>query len=146
MNTYSSQVIISLFSFPTIRSPMNKLLCSVTLSIVGFVSTPQAAESSNTKNNTNFIFIIVDDLRPQLNCYGSTQMKTPHIDRLAKNGVLFNQAYCQASSYGPSRTSFLSGLRPTTSRCFYNNDDYRKKLRDRPIVQDRTSGIKQTAS
>ncbi len=41
------------------------------------------------------LFIAVDDLRPELNCYGATHMRTPNIDRLARRSVLFERAYCQ---------------------------------------------------
>lgn len=43
----------------------------------------------------NFIFIIVDDLRPTLGCYGDVNSWSPNIDNLARNGLLFTQAYAQ---------------------------------------------------
>lgn len=64
----------------------------------------------------NVLFIPVDDLRPQLGCYGRTRMVTPHIDRLASEGVLFTNAYCQVPVCGASRASLLTGLRPTGRR------------------------------
>ena len=60
----------------------------------------------------NVIMIIVDDLRPQLGCYGDTFAQTPHIDRLAAQGLIFDNAHCQYALCSPSRTSFLSGVRP----------------------------------
>jgi iduronate 2-sulfatase len=48
-----------------------------------------AAEKSNV------LFIAVDDLRPELGCYGQTHIHSPNIDRLASSAVLFNRAYCQ---------------------------------------------------
>ena len=42
----------------------------------------------------NILFIAVDDLRPELGCYGNSVIKTPFIDRLAQEGILFNRAYC----------------------------------------------------
>ncbi len=64
----------------------------------------------------NVALIIVDDLRPQLNCYGETQMITPNMDNLASEGVLFQRAYCQSPVCGPSRASMLTGLRPVPGR------------------------------
>ena len=64
----------------------------------------------------NILFIAVDDLRPQLACYGQTQMKTPHIDALAQSGVLFTKCYCQTSVCGASRASLMTGLRPAEGR------------------------------
>jgi iduronate 2-sulfatase len=60
----------------------------------------------------NVLFILVDDLRPNLGCYGDPYAVTPHIDALGQKGVKFNRAYCQQAVCNPSRTSMLTGLRP----------------------------------
>ena len=64
----------------------------------------------------NVLFIAVDDLRPQLNCYGKTFMHTPNIDKLADRGVLFEHAYCMVPTCGASRASLMTSLRPTPTR------------------------------
>ena len=74
------------------------------------------------------VFIIVDDLRPLLGCYGYPEMHTPNIDRLAQRGTLFNRAYCQYPLCHPSRTSILTGLRPNTTRVFSNATGFRENL------------------
>ena len=73
--------------------------------------------SGVTKDNVrkNVLFIIVDDLRPELGCYGSVA-KSPNIDKLASEGILFNRAYTQVPISGASRACIMSGLRPTTTR------------------------------
>ncbi len=61
----------------------------------------------------NVLFITVDDLRPQLGCYGKSYMHTPHMDRLAAEGRLFSHHYVQVPTCGASRFAMLRGQRPT---------------------------------
>ena len=78
----------------------------------------------------NVLFIAVDDLRPQLGCYGVSKAKTPNIDALAASGTLFNRAYCQQAVCSPSRTSLLTGCRPDTTKVYNLEDHFRKFLPD----------------
>jgi choline-sulfatase len=64
----------------------------------------------------NILLIGFDDLNDWLGCLkGHPQVRTPHIDRLARRGMLFTQAHCQAPLCTASRTSMLTGLRPTST-------------------------------
>jgi N-sulfoglucosamine sulfohydrolase len=60
----------------------------------------------------NLLLIITDDLGTQLGCYGDTTVPTPNIDRLAREGVLFNRGYVAAATCAPSRGSIFTGLYP----------------------------------
>ncbi len=64
----------------------------------------------------NVLFIVVDDMRPELGCYGNSTVISPNMDRIAEHGLLFERAYCQFPVCGPSRCSVLSGLYPTRTR------------------------------
>ncbi|WP_066627801.1 sulfatase [Labilibacter marinus] len=66
------------------------------------------------KAKPNILFIAVDDLRPELGCYGSEVAITPNIDALAADGLLFENAYCQQAICSPSRASLMTGARPET--------------------------------
>ena len=78
----------------------------------------------------NILFIPVDDLRPELGCYGNTIIKTPNIDKLAKLGVTFTRTYCQQAVCNPSRSSLLTGLRPDTIKVWDLSQQFRKNLPD----------------
>jgi len=78
------------------------------------------------KKKPNVLFIAVDDLRPQLGCYGHKQMISPNIDRLASEGVTFLRSYCQVPVCGASRASLLTGVRPTKDR-FLGYDTWAEK-------------------
>ncbi len=61
-------------------------------------------------NNKNVLFIMADQLRwDYLSCYGHPHLKTPNIDKLAEQGVKFNNAYVQSPFCGPSRMSTYTG-------------------------------------
>ncbi|MBN2138076.1 MAG: sulfatase-like hydrolase/transferase [Sedimentisphaerales bacterium] len=72
--------------------------------------------SAEERKRPNVLFIAVDDLRPQLGCYGHKQMISRNIDRLAGSGVTFLRSYCQVPVCGASRASLMSGVRPSRDR------------------------------
>ena len=80
------------------------------------------------KKKPNILFIAVDDLRAELGCYGSTIVKSPNIDALAKEGVQFNRAYCQQAICGPSRASIMTGTRPETINVIDLFQDFRANV------------------
>ncbi|MCM2374752.1 sulfatase [Aporhodopirellula aestuarii] len=66
----------------------------------------------------NILFIGVDDLRVELGCYGAEYMNTPNLDSFARQGLLFEQAYCQQAVCAPSRISLMTGMRPDSTGVF----------------------------
>lgn len=89
---------------------------------------PTTVYGADTPRRPNVLFIAVDDLRPELNCYGATQIKSPNIDKLASGSVVFTRAYCQQAVCSPSRTSLLTGLRPDTTKIYDLNTHFRKTI------------------
>ena len=82
--------------------PVITLLVCLT---VGWTFRPQATRP-------NLVFIVADDLSPTLGCYGDSVAPTPTIDRLAREGVLFEKAFCTSPSCSPSRASMLTSRYP----------------------------------
>ena len=87
-----------------------------------------AKSSAAGEKRPNVLFIAVDDLRPQLGCYGHKQMLSPNIDRLGAEGVVFLRSYCQVPVCGASRASLMTGVRPTANRFLGYNTWAQKDL------------------
>jgi len=78
----------------------------------------------------NFLFISVDDLNHWVGYTArNPQVRTPNIDRLSSRGVSFANAHCAAPACEPSRAALMSGLRPFTSGCYLNGDDWRQRIK-----------------
>lgn len=94
--------------------------------VVAFLLAHFSAHCAEQK--LNVLFIAIDDLRPQLGCYGVKDIHTPNLDALAERGLLFNRAYCQQAVCSPSRTSLLTGRRPDTTRIYNLTDHFRDTI------------------
>ncbi len=106
---------------------MKRLSCTLlALALAASQPTAPAAEAAKL----NVLLMVADDLRDTLGCYGNTQVRTPNIDRLAARGVRFERAYVQYPVCNPSRSSFLTGLRPDQTGVTDNNTILRDKVPD----------------
>jgi len=74
------------------------------------------ANSENNPKKLNVLFIIADDLNCDIGVYGSPDVFTPNIDKLASQGVLFENAHVQYPLCGPSRVSLMTGLYPDQTK------------------------------
>ena len=89
------------------------------------------AVAANDMAKPDVLFLAVDDLNDWIGCLeGHPDVQTPHIDRLAKRGVLFSNAYCAAPACNPSRAALLTGIRPHSSGVYHNNQPWRKAMPD----------------
>jgi len=98
--------------------------------LVAVLGWAPAHGSTRDADRLNVLFLAVDDLRPELGCYGNQRVKSPHIDRLAKRGVAFGRAYCQQAVCSPSRTSLLTGLRPDSTKVYDLETHFRDTVPD----------------
>src|SRR4051812_32157939 len=91
----------------------------IALLLVVAALTAGAAPAADTAGplKPNVLFILADDLGwGDLSCYGHRTLKTPNLDKLAKQGVLFTQFYVDGSVCSPSRTAFMTGQFPARHR------------------------------
>lgn len=83
------------------------------LHLPGMALLPAAMGQGQAGKRPNIVLIIADDVSwDDLGCYGNPVVRTPNIDRIAKQGIRFNQAYLTTSSCSPSRNSIISGRYP----------------------------------
>lgn len=85
--------------------------CALALSLV----VTDLCASDLAVGKPNVLILSIDDLRPELGCYGAAHMQTPHIDALASQSIRFDQAYVQQAVCLPSRISLFTGMRPNST-------------------------------
>ena len=85
---------------------------------------------SRESEKLNVLFIVADDLNCDLGAYGNVFIKTPNIDRLAKKGILFENAHIQYPLCGPSRASFMTGMYTNQTKITKNNMNLRNSVPD----------------
>lgn len=91
---------------------MRNAVLAVVLAVLANHASPLIA----AEKNPNILFIAIDDQNDWIGCLGGhPQAKTPHIDQLAAQGTVFLNAHCQTPLCNPSRTSLMTGRRPTST-------------------------------
>lgn len=84
--------------------------------LTALLVSPWPAVVAAATDRPNVLFIALDDMNDWVGCLGGhPQVKTPHMDRLASGGTVFLNAHCQSPLCNPSRTSLLTGMRPSTT-------------------------------
>lgn len=106
-------LIISLIVFPSLGSAFQNKVVS-----------PDKEIKRDPK--LNVLFIAVDDLKPWVSAYGDKHAKTPGMDRLAKEGIVFKSSYCQQAICAASRASIMTGLRPDRTKIWDLVTDFRQ--------------------
>jgi arylsulfatase A-like enzyme len=134
----------------SIKTNPNKIKFSritiFTLSILLFASTNLLSQSyspppagGESEGAPNILLIVSDDLNTRIGPYMDIDKHTPHLDRLASEGIQFSRAYCQYPICGPSRASFMSGLYPETNGVLRNNDQPGSYKKETPALADHPS-------
>ena len=103
-----------------VRHMTLRLVCCFFITLISIVA----------KSQPNVLFIAVDDLRPELGCFGCEHIHSPHLDKLASRGTVFLNAHCQQAVCSPSRTSLMTGLRPDSTKVWDLNTHFRDHVPD----------------
>ncbi len=101
-------------------------ICAVAILAEGVL----AVGANGADARLNVLFIATDDMNCDLSAYGNPQVQTPNLERLARMGVKFDNAYCQQPLCAPSRVSIMTGLRPDTLDIHTLANELRKKNPD----------------
>lgn len=113
-------------------APMKFLHKLSMFAILSALALPLAGQA---KQHPNILFIAMDDLNDWIGPLGGhPQAITPNLDRLAAEGILFTNAHCPAASCNPSRTAIMTGLAPTTSGLYRNDQNMREALPDAELL------------
>ena len=93
--------------------------------VLALLSSPDAVQGQTDRPNV--LFIAIDDLNDWTGALeGNLQARTPHMDKLASKGMVFTNAHCAAPACGPSRSALMTGMRPSTSGNYVNQNSFTK--------------------
>lgn len=106
------------------------------IALTSIISTSSCTKKEEHKRPKNILLIAIDDLRPELNCFGHTGIISPNIDQLAAQGTSFQRAYCNIPVSGASRSSLLTGTRPTRNTFLGAGSHASKDKKDKIAIND----------
>src|SRR5688572_11415376 len=87
------------------------ILCATAKSTV---ASENVRETSTVKSRPNLLWFVVDDMSANFSCYGETAILTPHVDRLAREGTMFKNAFVTAPVCSPCRSAMITGMYQTS--------------------------------
>jgi len=97
------------------------------LALIGLATLPTVTHAKEEiKQKPNILFIAVDDLKPLIAAYGDRIANTPGMDRLAREGMAFQNCYVQQAISGATRASCLTGMRPDKTKVWDLVTDFRQ--------------------
>lgn len=104
------------------------LLLAIGFTSLFSLAAPSTAVGESAHPRTNVLYISMEDIGPFTGYHGILPVRTPHLDRLAAQSMTFMDAHCQVALCTPSRTSILTGIRPSTSGIVRIDDNWQEML------------------
>lgn len=90
------------------------MVCAAVAWVVAACAAGTRAAEPRQGTRPNIVWIVAEDMGPELGCYGDPQARTPHLDGLARQGARFTRAFTHAPVCAPSRSGLVTGMYPTT--------------------------------
>ncbi len=121
-------------------SPLRLLLCSAIVLAGLHPAWPQdpSATAAGANERPNIVWIVAENIGHELGCYGEPRVETPHIDRLAENGIRYTRVFATAPVCATSRSAFMTGMYQTTTDTHHmrshREDGYRLPPGTRPLT------------
>ena len=103
---------------------MNSLFSRVMIFVL--LSSFGCQKTEGEARKLNVLFISIDDLRTSLGVYEDSIAISPHMDKLASEGITFRETFCQSAVCAPSRASLMTGIRPDSTRVWHLGDKFRE--------------------
>lgn len=103
--------------------------CLITAALLFPIVLPASAKAADAAKRPNILWIVGENLKLDLGCYGAENVKTPNLDALAADGVRFTKVFSTSPVCAPSRSAFMTGMYQTTTDMHHmrshRSDDYR---------------------